>query len=84
MAWKPSRGNNIGLDKAIKDRHEGYFEFYGASNHKEKSKAAFKWMRGEKYNRNSYPLLYLGAEFIAECKANPKDTYKPLLKIITA
>ncbi len=81
MSWKPCRGNRVQLDKAVKDRHECYFEFWQENDFVKKCKLAFKWMKAEKYLSGSYSFYMLGEEFIDECKAN-KKTYKPLLKML--
>jgi hypothetical protein len=80
MSWKPCRGGRVALDKAVKDRHEQYFNFYMSVRFIDKCKAAFKWMKAEKYFTGAYQFGIFDQSFIDECRANPK-TYKPLLRI---
>lgn len=82
MSWKPCRGGRIGLDKAIKNSHECFFQFRESESIKDKSKIAFKWYKADEYLGNAGRLLnFFGDHFINQCKQS-KDTYKPFLNLI--
>jgi len=82
MSWKPCRGGNVLLDKAVKQSHELFFKFQETNDLKTKTKIAFQYYKAEEYLGNGKRTIsFFGSDFLNKAKSS-KETYKPFLRLI--